>query len=530
MPDSRLSEARLTLSPKRTIVAFDPNRTLLRRHHQARHGLISPLGYRRAVGLPDNDPLGDLAHRADICEDRYISSEITSDLENVMPDPILRDQIASSSFLSQTLAAGLKLGALSSDNQRFSPLVDREASRQLNELHVAPLGRRRIWDFATHLHCSIIGTCLSTAELRHILNKLGHKEATIASEHDVHAHGVLIASQRHGGAKLLHKALDRRYRLPISQFDKAKTTEEVHASWKEATERGEVPGAYWAALTHPATNDALLREIFADVHMLSHLVGAANRADIRRLRQLESEKTELEAKVARQERQLRDAVVSRDATIQELRHALETRIAHERSGAELSSETHPRVLEDLAADLKRRLATAEARSGRLERQLEACRSALIAERNGRAEIKEQDRVLRAELLEVEAMLSGMMEPESGDQQPPRLSNLTLLYVGGRQAQIGYLRDVAERSGATFLHHDGGIEERGAILQGLVSRASAVLFPVDCVSHAAMLLVKRICRQSGKPILPLRSPGLASFCAALNQCAVIAAPSWAEKDA
>jgi hypothetical protein len=64
--------------------------------------------------------------------------------------------------------------------------------------------------------------------------------------------------------------------------------------------------------------------------MLSHLVGAANRADIRRLRQLEDENAELNAKVGRQQQQLRDAVVSREATIRELRHILEERITHDR--------------------------------------------------------------------------------------------------------------------------------------------------------------------------------------------------------
>jgi hypothetical protein len=95
-------------------------------------------------------------------------------------------------------------------------------------------------------------------------------------------------------------------------------------------------------------------------------------------------------------------------------------------------------------------------------------------------------------------------------------NLTLLYVGGRQAQIGHLRAFAEGYGALFLHHDGGIEERSGLLQGLISRADAVLFPVDCISHAAMTLVKRTCRQSGKPFLPLRGAGLAPFCAILNK--------------
>jgi len=192
------------------------------------------------------------------------------------------------------------------------------------------VGTAKIWGFATNLHCSIIGTCLSTAELRHILIKLGRQEAATASEHNLHASGVVIAGQRHDGAKLLHKALDRRHRVSINRFDRAKTAAEVRAAWKEAVQRGDIPGAYWAALSHPATNDVLLREIFADVHMLSHLVGAANRADIRRLRQLEDENAELDAKVGRQQQQLREAVVSREATIRELRHILEERITHDR--------------------------------------------------------------------------------------------------------------------------------------------------------------------------------------------------------
>src|SRR5208282_2532906 len=106
---------------------------------------------------------------------------------------------------------------------------------------------------------------------------------------------------------------------------------------------------------------------------------------------------------------------------------------------------------NLVANLKRRLATAESRCKRFEREIAEYRSALIGERDARA--------------------------ETGRQPPPRLSNLTVLYVGGRQAQIGHLRAFAERSGALFLHHDGGIEERGGLLQGLISRADCVFFPV-----------------------------------------------------
>jgi hypothetical protein len=59
--------------------------------------------------------------------------------------------------------------------------------------------------------------------------------------------------------------------------------------------------------------------------MLSHLVGAANRADIRRLCQFEEENAELRACLDKQQVAFREAVVTRDASIQELRRALPSR-------------------------------------------------------------------------------------------------------------------------------------------------------------------------------------------------------------
>jgi hypothetical protein len=49
-----------------------------------------------------------------------------------------------------------------------------------------------------------------------------------------------------------------------------------------------------------APTDAMVKDVFGKVHMLSHLVGAANRADIRRLRQLEEDNVTLTAKLERQ--------------------------------------------------------------------------------------------------------------------------------------------------------------------------------------------------------------------------------------
>jgi Uncharacterized protein conserved in bacteria (DUF2325) len=394
--------------------------------------------------------------------------------------------------------------------------AERELSLRVRQILAPPShGRRKLWEFDSNLHCSIIGTCLTNAELRHDLAKLGLKEAETATEHDLHKSGVVLAGKRHDGAKVLQKALDRRHRVAINQLARAKTSIEVRTLWQEAVQRGEIPGAYWAALTHPATNEALVREIFSEVHMLSHLVGAANRADIRRLRQLEAENAELQAKVQRQQLQLRNAIVARDATIRELTRALEESLGQTRR-VESAETAQNAAWGALAADLKSRLWQSESRRDRIEQELAAARSELSIERDTRTAAEQREVALRREVDAIETTLATAGEIDSdADLKTVGVLNATLLYVGGRPAQIAHLRALAERRGAIFLHHDGGIEERGSLLPGLVGRADAVLFPVDCVSHAAVLLVKRLCQQGGKPFVPLRSAGVAPFFAALQ---------------
>ncbi|MBA5819314.1 DUF2325 domain-containing protein, partial [Escherichia coli] len=75
------------------------------------------------------------------------------------------------------------------------------------------------------------------------------------------------------------KALDERYAGAIRAFDAAKDADELLARWKEALKSGDIPPAYWALMTHPRTTMGVRQVAFGDLHMLSHLVGAANRAD-----------------------------------------------------------------------------------------------------------------------------------------------------------------------------------------------------------------------------------------------------------
>jgi hypothetical protein len=376
-----------------------------------------------------------------------------------------------------------------------------------------PSRRTKIWEFNSNLHCSIIGTCLSTGELRQVLRKLGLAPPD-SSDHDLHGTAVTVAGRHDSAAKLLNKALDTRHKLPISQFAKAAGEAQLRILWREAVRRGEIPGAYWAALTHPAATPAIVREAFGEVHMLSHLVGAANRADIRRLCQLEADKAGLETRLERQQLAFRQAVVSRDADIQALHQALAQSIAAEpvQTGAEDGN-----ILRSLVADLERRLAKEAQRRCASEEKLAAAQAAAIEERTARIQAERDGDLLRQELDAVEKSLA---PKEAGADAETRLDGMVLLYVGGRANQAAHLRAAGEALGATFLHHDGGVEHHPSLLAGLTSRADLVLFPVDCISHDAALSVKSLCRQGAKRFIPLRSASVTSLLAALRRPEVV----------
>src|SRR5437870_1437745 len=79
--------------------------------------------------------------------------------------------------------------------------------------------RIKIWEFNTNLHCSIIGTCLSSADLRQIVKKCG-MACQNCTDHELHGIAVTLAGRHDDAARQLHKALDHRHKLAINQFAK----------------------------------------------------------------------------------------------------------------------------------------------------------------------------------------------------------------------------------------------------------------------------------------------------------------------
>lgn len=394
-----------------------------------------------------------------------------------------------------------------------TPLVPTVSDDELAAMLTAPAKRRsRIWDLSPTLHCSIIGTCLTTRELRQIAAKVTGRDLADLSEHEIHGEGVRLAARHDDGGKLLQKALDKRHHAALNRFAQAKTTDAVRHLWDEAKQAGEIPGAYWALLSHPAATDAQVKQAFADVHMLSHLVGAANRADIRRLTQLEKEKSELERKLEKSQAHIQAS----DATIRQLDATLAAAVARANDRpAAAPADDEVAALRRLVGELDGRLRNEAARRLRAEQRAEKAQRVLAESEAARHEAEARAAALAEELAAIEAEFSPR-EPAADEPVPAPPGVRSLLYVGGRPGEVQRLRAFADRTAIELLHHDGGIEDRAGLLPGLISRADVACFPVDCISHDAAASVKRLCRQAGKPYLPLRSVGIGSLIAGLGK--------------
>ena len=392
----------------------------------------------------------------------------------------------------------------------------------------APQRRRRmIWDLHHSTHCSIIGTCLSTTELRRVLIKVNAIGVEAANDHDLHMLGVMLAGRPEAGARVLQKTLDRRHEPYVKQYSRAKDEKALSSLWEDALKRGDIPGAYWALLTHPAASDELVKQVFGDVHMLSHLVGAANRADIRRLKLLEQEKASLSMKVERQQRQLREGFLERDAMIRRLKAMLAHTIAQ---AEQPDADAYFQTTKDMMADLERRLNSEILRRERLEQRVQVLSSALRSVERDRDHADKRCRALSDELASIDDRIQRYFATDRANPNDDlSLSGLTVLYVGGRENLMPQFKALVVHAGGVFLHHDGGMQHNSALLPGLISRAQWILFPVDCISHDATGAIKRVCRQSGKPYLPLRTSSLTCLFSGLVNLSKMTTPLLPEQD-
>ncbi len=379
----------------------------------------------------------------------------------------------------------------------------------------APHGsrRRRLWELDDHAHCPVIGVCLPIAALRSVIDKVlaGH---ALAEDYELHCGAITECKRRTPIAEALQRELDRRCALALRQASKAKTTDALAEWWADTCGR-DLAGALWAALTHARCTPALETRVLGDVHMLQHQVGVARRVDVQRFEALTAANDALTRELAdmqtRAQRtadeharrcevqqseivRLRAQLISRDTTTAALREQLNAAAAD-------TTPDRTRWARDAERESQQRHA--------LERALHKAQQEIERQRQRADE-------LAASLAQRDARPAAQNGEAAPAESSLRLDERSVLCVGGRPASVPVYRELIERTGGRFMHHDGGDEDNVTKLDATLAAADLVICQAGCISHGAYWRVKEHCKRTGKRCLFVESPSAAGLKRALAE--------------
>jgi hypothetical protein len=351
--------------------------------------------------------------------------------------------------------------------------------------------------------------------LRKLVNKISTTPVQ-GDDYDLHVWTVHECGNRNRMADLLQRTLDERFALVIRQFKGARDGDALMALWRRAVDSGDTAGAFWAALSHPRCDAWLTEAIVRDMHMIQHQAGASVRVDIGRFAELQKQNALLAAELD----QTRDKA-ARGADVRAREAARMTEQA-----VQLRTELAQR---DTAIEaLKRQLAALEAampdmrdRERLLRRvdELEAREQALadkMAQLRQRVARERQEAV--AAVAPAPAPVATVRAPVV---VPIVLADKTVLCVGGRSANVPNYRELLEKEGARFMHHDGGVEQASDLLDTSLAAADLVICQTGCISHQAYWRVKDFCKRTGKRCLFVDNPSTSSFSTCLKRVAEVA---------
>lgn len=381
--------------------------------------------------------------------------------------------------------------------------------------------RRKLWELEARQHCPLIGTCLPVAELRKLAKRAG-LDAERMSDYTLHTVVVSHCAEHGEVAGRVQKYLDDRYAADVKRFLRVRGEDAVLGQWHEAMALGEIAGALWAAWSHPDLTEEGGKTLYGDIHMLSHQVGAAARADLRRLEQLTKDNARLRDEAAALRLGLAEAERQRERS----RNDLERRLADAEARAAMLNRREAELAEALRS--ARDYAGLRERAEGMARRIEVLedRNAGNARRANTLELALAE--ARTELTAAEAALEstlGLCRGVGGTSgcgktcpAEAALAGRCVLCIGGRTGLVDGYRRLVEAGGGKFLHHDGGQEESLHRIDAVVAGADAVVCQSGCVSHAAYWRIKEACKKLGKPCVFLKSPGVTSFARGLADLA------------
>ncbi len=365
-------------------------------------------------------------------------------------------------------------------------------------------GRLRLWELDVECHGPLLGCCWSAAQLRRLGDKLFAGRSSL-DDFALHAAAAAQCATRNKLSLALQRALDRDAAPWLRRAAAAATTPELEALWRDALHGGEVGPALWAVWGDVRCDEALRSRLHKDLYLLQNERIATWPAERAASRALQAQNQALRAEQQRaQQRQAswrEESLAERDALCAQLARAREHAAA-------------------LQAQLERLRQAAPAQA---ELPLPVGRMALVQQVAALTQqLAQLQRVDKVPLAPVPAPAVDGVGGEAAVPPPPlpddALRATSVLCVGGRSGHVPLYRELVERHGGRFTHHDGGVEDNAHRLDAQLAAADLVLCQSGCLNHNAYSRVKDHCKRSGKPCVYLDKPGAGSFARALSEAA------------
>jgi hypothetical protein len=388
--------------------------------------------------------------------------------------------------------------------------------RQLSPT-VAPNGSRRtrLWDLPVSCHCPLLGICLPIAVIHRIANKIVGIPVR-ASDYEMHSSAVSYCATRNGVSEAIQKDFDLRYSAALQQFKSAKTVAELGQLWDNAVAQLDICGPLWAALTHPRCTASLSHSIYQTIHMLQHQAGSEMRTTFATQQALTVEKNTLIEQIKIQQERAE-------------KHQAERLLERERADELLTSERLKRVsLEDQLRRLSEQVNALNDITTRTDKQAETFHAdywkGKFLELQGHHTAKKEPG-LTARHVEFELANQVIKFPPMADSRKPLrsqglptacLNEKAVLCVGGRSKTVPTYRNIVEKAGGKFAHHDGGMENNVALLESSMAAADLVICQTGCISHKSYFRVKDFCKRTGKQCVFVENPSASALCRRLEE--------------
>jgi hypothetical protein len=118
--------------------------------------------------------------------------------------------------------------------------------------------------------------------------------------------------------------------------------------------------------------------------------------------------------------------------------------------------------------------------------------------------------------EARSIIAELVAKNRCDQSCPSfdLCQKRILIVGGMSRMELLYRELIESSGGIFEYHDGYMKKGSRQLESRLRRADVVLCPVNCNSHNACSMVKRLAKKYQKPVQMLANSSLQAISRAI----------------